>query len=80
MIMTKKEYQQFKAKYELLGHLEEERKKTEYLDEESFRRFLEFMDEIYEFLLDDKKIPPLLEDKLKTKIMVRNVLNRVVLK
>ena len=80
MIMTKKEYQQFKAKYELLGQLEEERKETEYLDEESFRRFLEFMDEIYEFLLDDKKIPPLLEDKLKTKIMVRNILNRVALK
>jgi len=78
--MTKKEYQQFKAKYELLGQLEEERKETEYLDEESFRRFLEFMDEIYEFLLDDKKIPPLLEDKLKTKIMVRNILNRVALK
>ncbi|MBC8185623.1 hypothetical protein H8E88_31435 [candidate division KSB1 bacterium] len=77
MNMTKKEYQQFKAKYELLGRLEDERQKTEYSDEKTFRRFLEFMDEIYLFSLKGKKIPPLLEDKLKTKIMVRNLLNRV---
>ena len=77
--MTRKEDQQFKAKYELIGELEEERKRNEYSDEKAFRRFLEFMDEIYMFLLKDKEIPSLLEDKLETKIKVSNLINRVKL-
>lgn len=74
--MTKEEYQQFKSKYELLGQLERERRKGEYLDKESIRGFLEFLDEIYMLILDKKEVPTLLESKLQTKIMVRKILNR----
>lgn len=76
MLMTKEEYQQFKSKYELLGQLERERRKGEYLDKESIRGFLEFLDEIYMLVLDKKEVPTLLESKLQTKIMVRKILNR----
>ena len=76
MLMTKEEYQQFKSKYELLGQLERERRKGEYLDKESIRGFLEFLDEIYMLILDKKEVPTLLESKLQTKIMVRKILNR----
>lgn len=76
MLMTKEEYKQFKSKYELLGQLERERRKGEYLDKESIRRFLEFLDEIYMLILDKKEVPTLLESKLQTKIMVRKILNR----
>lgn len=76
MLMTKEEYQQFKSKYELLGQIERERRKGEYLDKESIRRFLEFLDEIYMLILDKKEVPTLLESKLQTKIMVRKILNR----
>lgn len=74
--MAKEEYQQFKSKYELLGQLERERRKAEYLDKESIRRFLDFLDEIYILKLDKKEVPTLLESKLQTKIMVRKILNR----
>ena len=80
MLMTKKEYQQFKAKYELMGQLEKERWATEYSDSESFRRLLEFLDEIYMLSLDNKELPTLLENKLQIKIMVRKILNGVILK
>ena len=76
MLMTKEEYQQFKSKYELLGQLERERRKGEYLDKESIKGFLEFLDEIYMLILDKKEVPTLLESKLQTKIMVRKILNR----
>ena len=76
MLMTKEEYKQFKSKYELLGQLERERRKGEYLDKESIRGFLEFLDEIYMLILDKKEVPTLLESKLQTKIMVRKILNR----
>ncbi len=76
MLMTKEEYQQFKSKYELLGQLERERRKGEYLDKESIKGFLEFLDEIYMLILDKKEVPILLESKLQTKIMVRKILNR----
>ncbi len=76
MLMTKEEYQQFKSKYELLGQIERERRKGEYLDKESIRGFLEFLDEIYMLILDKKEVPTLLESKLQTKIMVRKILNR----
>ena len=47
MLMTKEEYQQFKAKYELMGQLEKERWATEYSDSESFKRLLIFLDDIF---------------------------------
>jgi hypothetical protein len=77
MLMTKKEYRRFKSKYELLGQLEKERRDTEYLDEESFRRFLDFLDEIYMLTLDTNKPPSISESELQTKIMVRKILNRL---
>ncbi|MCK4357399.1 MAG: hypothetical protein KAW92_01405, partial [Candidatus Cloacimonetes bacterium] len=55
---------------------ERERRKGEYLDKESIRGFLEFLDEIYMLILDKKEVPTLLESKLQTKIMVRKILNR----
>jgi len=76
MLMAKEEYQQFKSKYELLGQLERERRKSEYLDKESIRGFLDFLDEIYMLTLDKKEVPTLSESKLQTKIMVRKILDR----
>ncbi len=77
MLMTKKEYQQFKAKYELMGQLEKERWATEYSDSKSFKRLLTFLDEIYLLSLSKEGKPRLSEEKLQTRIMVQNTLNKV---
>lgn len=77
MLMTKQEYKQFKSKYEFLGQLEKERRRSEFTDRESIRRFLNFLDEIYTLTLNNKKIPTLSESKLKAKIMLRKILNKL---
>ena len=77
MLMTKEEYQQFKAKYELMGQLEKERWATEYSDSESFKRLLIFLDEIFLLSLNKEGNPRLSEEKLQNRIMVQNTLNKV---
>jgi len=75
--MTKQEYKQFKSKYEFLGQLEKERQNTEFTNKQSIKRFLNFLDEIYTLTLNNKKIPTLSASKLKAKILLRKILNKL---
>ncbi len=77
MLMTKQEYKQFKSKYEFLGQLEKERQNTEFTNKQSIKRFLNFLDEIYTLTLNNKKIPTLSASKLKAKILLRKILNKL---
>ncbi len=74
MLMTKEEYKRFKAQYELLGKLEDERQKSTYESTKSFRRFLEFLDEAYFLLIDNKKLAKTSDKKMKGKIALRQYL------
>jgi len=68
--MTTEEYKIFKATYELMGELEQERKKKEPLS-------LKFLDEILS-LTDPLINEYLFKLKLDNKIMVRKTLNQIL--
>lgn len=74
MLMTKEEYKRFKAQYELMGELEDERQKSTYESPKSFRSFLEFLDEAYFLLVDSKNSAQISDKKVKGKIALRQYL------
>lgn len=74
MLMTKEEYKRFKAQYELMGELEDERQKCTYESTKSFHKFLEFLDEAYFLLMDNSNVSRISDKKMKGKIALRQYL------
>jgi hypothetical protein len=69
MIITKNEYKSFKSKYELLGKLEQERKKNEALS-------LDFLDNILNLVNNTKRKSEIKSD-LNAIIKIRKTLNQL---
>ncbi len=74
--MTKEEYKIFKAKGELMGKLEQERRAQQVADPDYPANFLPFLDAIHRFRVqrNDERDP--LEEKLQGKIQLRQFLLR----
>ena len=76
-LMTKEEYKIFKAKGELMGKLEQERRAQQVSHPDYPANFLPFLDEMYSLWLGDNEMPVLSERKLQGKILLRQLLNKL---
>jgi len=74
--MTKEEYKQFKAQYELMGKLEEERQIEELHDPNSLAGFVDFLEETYVYFLSKQAMPENDEEKINGLVSLRKLLNR----
>ena len=68
--MTKEEYRIFKSQYELLGQLEQERKRKSKANKKCKKEFIIFLDTIEKVTKKPYDKNPLFEKKLKKKIEV----------
>ena len=76
MLMTKEEYKRFKAQYELMGELEDERQIEELHDPNSLAGFVDFLEEAYEYFLSKQALPKNDEEKINGLVSLRKLLNR----
>jgi len=75
--MTKEEYKIFKAKGELMGKLEQERRAQQVADPDYPANFLHFLDEMYSLWLGVTGGPKLSEHKLQGKVSMKRILNKL---
>jgi hypothetical protein len=69
MGMTKEEYQRWIAKMRLLGTLEENRQKEERTDPEGLKKFLFFLDDVFQIWR--KNNSPIFKDMAATEIRIQ---------
>ncbi|NOY59445.1 MAG: hypothetical protein GXO75_11045 [Calditrichaeota bacterium] len=59
-----------------MGELEEERQIEELCDPNSFSKFVDFLEEVYEYFLSKQDVSGCDDDKIKGFISLRKLLNR----
>ena len=74
-IFNKKEYLRFKKQYELLGEIEEKRKRKSAKDKSSIHQLLLFLDEINELSNSKNNISQSDDYKLNLKIDMIRIIN-----
>ena len=76
MLMTKEEYKRFKAQYELMGKLEDERQLEELHNPNSLDEFVYFLEEAYDYFLSEQAVPEKDEEKINGLVYLRKLMNR----